>query len=59
MSSYSQAVTIQGILRENANSEIAEYRKMQHKIKQELNIDISIESLKHMIYLYREIMKIR
>lgn len=59
MSFRTQTVTMQDILWQNANAEFLEYRKMQSKIKQELNIDVSIESLKHMIYLYREVCKIR
>ena len=59
MSSFTQIVTMQEIIYQNANAENTEYRKIQSKIKQELNISVSVESLKHMIFLYREIMKIR
>ena len=55
MSSLSQAITIQGIIQENLDSERITFQKIQKKIKQELNIDVSIESLKHMFYLSKMI----
>jgi len=59
MSSLTQTVTIQEIIYQNAIAESVEYKKMQSKIKQQTGIFVSIESLKHMIFLYREIVKIR
>ena len=59
MSSFTQIVTMQEIIYQNAGVENPEYRKIQSKIKQKLNISVPVESLKHMIFLYREIMKIR
>ena len=50
---------MQEIIYQNAGVENPEYRKIQSKIKQKLNISVPVESLKHMIFLYREIMKIR
>lgn len=59
MSSLTQTVTIQEIIYQNATAESVEYRRMQSKIQQQTGVLVSIESLKHMIYLYREIMKIK
>ena len=59
MSSSTQTLTIQEILWQNASAESTEYRKIQSKIKQTTGVDVSIESLKHMISLYQEIRKIR
>ena len=53
------SLTQTDIIYQNATAESAEYKKIQSKIKQLWGINVSIESLKHMIFLYREIMKTR